>query len=69
MKKVSYLVPGISCHHCVNTIQNELVELEGVQTVEADKDTKQVTISFDAPATEESIIALLTEINYPPSAV
>jgi len=67
MQKVTYTIPGISCHHCVNTIQNELIELEGVRQVEADKDTKQVTINFDAPATEELIIALLTEINYPPS--
>ena len=68
MQKVTYTVPGISCHHCVNTIRNELLELEGIHQVEADKDTKQVIISFDAPATEEAIITLLTDINYPPSA-
>jgi len=67
MQKVTYTIPGISCHHCVNTIQNELLELKGIHQVEANKDTKQVTINFDAPATEESIIALLREINYPPS--
>ena len=68
MQKVTYTIPGISCQHCVNTIQNELLELMGIHQVEADKDTKKVTVSFDTPATEESIIALLTEINYPPSA-
>lgn len=67
MNKVTYLVPGISCHHCVNTIKTELLELAGVSSVEADKDTKQVVVSYDTPATEEAIVALLTEINYPPA--
>jgi hypothetical protein len=36
-----------------------------VKTVEADAANKQATITFDPPATEESIKALLQEINYP----
>jgi hypothetical protein len=43
----------------------ELSDLEGVKTVEATQETKQATITFEPPATEESIKALLVEINYP----
>ncbi|HQE99774.1 MAG TPA: cation transporter, partial [Anaerolineae bacterium] len=38
---------------------------EGVRAVKADLGTKSVEITFDAPATEEAIKALLAEINYP----
>lgn len=63
--KVTYHIPNISCHHCVHTIKMEVSELEGVKAVEGDVATKQVTIEFEAPATEERIKALLAEINYP----
>ena len=65
MTTVKYSVPNISCGHCVHTIQTEIAELAGVQSVKADQTTKAVEIAFDAPATEEQIKALLAEINYP----
>lgn len=68
MKQVTYTIPNISCNHCVHTIQMEVAELEGVKTVAASNETKQAVIAFDDPATEEKIVALLTEINYPPAA-
>jgi len=43
----------------------EVGELQGVQVVKADLDTKQVQVTFDAPASEEKIKALLAEIEYP----
>ena len=67
MKTVTYTVPNISCMHCVHTIKTEVGDLEGVQSVNADAETKQVTISFDAPTTEDQIVALLKEINYEPA--
>lgn len=60
-------VPNISCGHCVMTIKNEVGEIEGVTRVEADKDTRIVTIEWRDPATWEQISALLTEINYAPA--
>jgi copper chaperone CopZ len=49
----------------VHTIQTELSELAGVNSVVANQTTRTATIVFDAPATEENIKALLAEINYP----
>lgn len=68
MKTVTYTIPNISCGHCVHTIKTEVTELEGVQAVEANPETKQATITFDAPASEEQIVELLKEINYPPAS-
>jgi copper ion binding protein len=65
MTTVSYTVPNISCAHCIHTIQTEVAELKGVQSVKADVSTKKVEIAFDAPASETEIKALLAEIQYP----
>lgn len=65
MTTVTYTVPAISCGHCTHTIETEVGELQGVQSVKAEETTKKVTITFDAPADEAKIKALLAEINYP----
>ena len=65
MTTVTYKIPNISCKHCVHTIKTEVGDLKGVWSVEADAQTKQATISFEAPASEEAIKSLLAEINYP----
>ena len=65
METKTFTVPNISCHHCTNTIQNELGELAGVASVKADVESKKVTVAWDAPASLEKILATLKEINYP----
>ena len=65
MTTVTYTVPAISCGHCTHTIETEVGELKGVQSVKAEIDTKKVVITFDAPASEQTIKDLLAEINYP----
>ena len=65
MTTVTYSIPSISCGHCVNTIQMEVSEMDGVASVTASAETKQVAIVFDAPASDDSIKELLAEINFP----
>jgi copper chaperone len=65
MTTVTYSVPAMHCGHCIHTVEMEVGELQGVQAVKADLDTKKVQITFDAPASEEKIKALLAEIDYP----
>jgi len=65
MTTVTYSIPNISCGHCVHTIQSEVSELPGVVSVAANQAARTATITFDVPATEERIKALLAEINYP----
>ena len=68
MTTVTYSIPNISCGHCVHTIQSEVSELPGVKAVQAELQTKKATITFEPPATEEGIKALLAEIAYPVAA-
>jgi hypothetical protein len=46
----------------------ELSDLSGVQSVQADAASKQVTVEWADPASWEQIEALLREIDYPPAA-
>jgi copper chaperone len=68
MSRVEYIVPNISCGHCVHTIKMELGELPGISKVDASQETKKVIVEFDSPATKEHIENVLVEINYPPQA-
>lgn len=59
-------IPNINCNHCVHTIESELGELKGVVSAKATLDTKQVEITWEAPADWTAITKVLKEINYPP---
>jgi len=61
-----FSVPNISCAHCVRSIKNEISEIAGVTEVQANEQTKVVTVAWEAPATWDQIKAALTEIDYPP---
>lgn len=63
----TFEVPNISCHHCVMTIKRELGALDGVTNVEANADTKKVTVEWDDTISWEEIADILTEINYAPA--
>ncbi|MGB1249081.1 MAG: heavy-metal-associated domain-containing protein [Candidatus Promineifilaceae bacterium] len=66
MNSKTIVVPGISCGHCTNTIQEEIGELAGVSAVSAAVDTKQVVIEWADPASWEQINETLHEIGFPP---
>jgi copper chaperone len=60
-------VPGITCGHCVATIQREVGEVAGVTSVSAEQASKQVTVSWDPDATDWVVIEdTMKEINFPP---
>jgi len=65
MENKTVRVPNISCQHCVMTVERELKELEGVVSVNADAETKTVSVEWKSPADWAGIEALLAEINYP----
>ena len=61
-------VPNIHCGHCTATIEREVSELEGVESVKADQDTKMVTVRWAPPADWPDIESVLDEIGYPAEA-
>jgi copper chaperone len=44
-ESVTYSVPAIHCAHCATSIREEVSEVEGVDDVAVDLDTKVVTVS------------------------
>ncbi len=67
MESRTVTVPGISCGHCVATIEREVGELAGVASVKAEQAARSVTISWDPETTDwVAIVGTLNEINYPP---
>lgn len=68
MEERTVSVPAIHCDHCVRTIEQEIGDLPGVESVSASSSTKAVTVVWSLPATFEQITELLTELGYPPAA-
>jgi len=65
MEKQTFVVPNISCGHCVMSIKNELNEIDGVKNVEGDPDKKSITVEWESPTSLDTIKEKLQEINYP----
>ncbi len=65
MTTKTYTVPGISCGHCVMTIERELKYVNGLQSVKADKDSKAVRVEVDSDSVLPAVEAMLVEIGYP----
>ena len=67
MEAKTFKVPNIGCDGCVSTIKNEVGQLAGVARVDADKDTKVVTVQWQDPASWQAIESKLVEIDYAPA--
>lgn len=65
MERKSFIIPNISCKHCVMTIKNELSTIDGVSKIEGNPEKKEITVEWKKPATIEKIKTTLNEINYP----
>jgi copper chaperone CopZ len=65
MTTITYSVPTIHCAHCTHTIEMEVAEMAGVESVQADLAGKLITVTFAPPADDAKIRALLAEIEYP----
>jgi copper chaperone len=62
-------VPNISCGHCVKTIEREVGEVNGVESVEAEQESRKVKISWDPEVTDWVVIEeVMNEIDYPPAS-
>jgi copper chaperone len=48
MEVLAYSVPGMHCGHCKEAVERELSAVEGVSAVEADLESKLVTVSGQA---------------------
>ncbi|MGE6256662.1 copper chaperone CopZ [Heyndrickxia sporothermodurans] len=50
MQQITLNVQGMSCGHCVNSIEGNVGRMNGVESVKVHLDTGKVDVSFDANA-------------------
>ncbi len=50
MKTTTLNVKGMSCNHCVNSIEGALGKVKGVSSAKVDLQANQVTVNFDESA-------------------
>ncbi len=67
MTTKTYTVPNISCGHCVMTIERELKDVAGVQSVKANQGTKAVLVEVASDSVLPTVVSTLAEIGYPAS--
>jgi len=57
-------VDGMSCGHCVSSIETNVGELTGVSTVKVDLANKEVSVEFDNAATLAQIKETIEDQGY-----
>lgn len=60
-------VAGMTCHHCVNAVTDELKALDGVSDVAVDLvagGTSTVTVTSAAPLDDAAVAAAVDEAGY-----
>jgi len=60
----TYRVSGMTCGHCVNAVTTEISEIPGVDAVKVDLDSGRVTVTSQAPLTDEAVAAAVDEAGY-----
>jgi len=60
----TYLVPDVSCGHCVKAITDELTKLPGVGAVAVDLESKEVTVRHDERATDAALRCGIEEAGF-----
>ena len=61
MKTIVLKVNGMSCQHCVRTVRQTLLEVEGVSTVEVTLQPGQATILCSDTVTGTDLVKALQE--------
>ena len=67
MTRTELAVTGMTCHHCVASVTEELSELDGVSTVNVDLvvgGASTVTVESATPLEPAAVEAAITEAGY-----
>ena len=64
MDTQTWTVEGMTCHHCVASVTEEVQEIPGVREVDVTLETGTLTVTSDAPLDEGDVRAAVTEAGY-----
>jgi copper chaperone len=65
MKTENITVANLSCSGCVNTITKKLNSITGVEKVEVDLETNNVSVNYIETVSREQLTQMLLSIGYP----
>jgi len=66
METITMKAPDISCEHCVATVKKTAGKFPGVQSVDANADTKIITLTYDPAQVDlAKVEQALDEEGYP----
>ena len=60
----TWTVTGMTCGHCVASVTEELLEVDGIETVEVDLATGAVTVTSAGPVERADVAAAVDEAGY-----
>ena len=60
----TWTVTGMTCGHCAASVTEEITEIDGVEGVEVDVPTGQVTVTSAAPLGAAAVKAAVEEAGY-----
>ena len=65
MQTENITIANLSCGGCVNTITKKLTAITGVEKVEVDLETNNVTVNHNETVNRERLTQMLLSIGYP----
>ncbi|MFC7530548.1 heavy-metal-associated domain-containing protein [Actinoplanes sp. GCM10030250] len=60
----TYTVKGMTCSHCVQSVTSEISALPGVAEVQVDLASGGVTVTSEAPLTDDAVRGAVDEAGY-----
>ncbi|MBF6330670.1 heavy-metal-associated domain-containing protein [Nocardia transvalensis] len=64
MATSTFTVTGMTCGHCVASVQTEIGKIDGVTGVEVDLGTGRVQVESAAPISDAEVVAAIDEAGY-----
>ena len=64
MSTQNFTVVGMTCGHCVASVTEEVTEIAGVDTVDVDLASGNVTVTASEPISDDAIRAAVEEAGY-----
>lgn len=65
MKTENFIIANLSCGGCVNTITKKLTAMAGVENVEVDLETNNVSVNHNETLSRDQLTKTLLSIGYP----
>ncbi len=60
----TYVVTGMTCEHCVNSVTEEVSAIDGVTDVQVDLATGGLTVTSTGPVEDAAVAAAVDEAGY-----